>query len=147
MKTQKRLDVDKLQNPATAEEFQIRIGGAFEPLIGLETNNFEELYSQFKNITNRVIEQVVGYKRKKQVQGLPPEIEEACAQRRKARQDMLNSPGDEAKRAEYMKHNTQKKATSKRPRTIAQYHYSPSLANFCRMKKSRRDYRRESVRL
>ena len=113
-KTPKRFDVDKLQNSATAEEFQIQIGGAFEPLIGLETNNIEEVYSQFKNVTNRVTEQVVGYKRKKQIRGLPPEIEEACAQRRKARRDMLNSPGDEAKREEYMKLNHEVKKAIKK---------------------------------
>ena len=32
------------------------------------------------------------------VRGLPTEIEETCAQRRKARRDMLNSRSDEAKR-------------------------------------------------
>ena len=112
MKTQNRLDVDKLQNPATAEEFQIRIGGAFEPLIRLATNNIEEVYSQFKNVTNRVTELIVSYKRKKQVQGLPTEIDEACAKRRKARRDMLNSPGDERKREEYMKMNHEVKRQS-----------------------------------
>ena len=47
-----------------AVEFQIQIGPVFEPLIGLETNN---IYSQFKNVNNKVTETIVGYK--KQVRG------------------------------------------------------------------------------
>ena len=45
----KKLDVDKLQNSTTANNSRYNIGGAFEPLIGLETNNIEEVYSKFKN--------------------------------------------------------------------------------------------------
>ena len=86
-----RFDVDKLQNSTTAKEFKIQIGGTFEPLITLKINNIEDVFSQFKNLTNRVTDKDVGYKRKNQTRGLPTEIQEVCAQRRTTRRDMRNS--------------------------------------------------------
>ena len=52
-----------MQIPSAAEELQILILGASAILIGLKTNDIEEVFSYFKNVTNRKIELVVGYKR------------------------------------------------------------------------------------
>ena len=48
-------------------------------------------------------------------------VQEACARRRKARIDMLNAPGDETKREEYMKLNHEVKEAVKRQKQTTTY--------------------------
>ena len=81
----------KIQS-SVAEEFQARIGGAFEPLLLLEDTDIDELWFKFMNATNETTKQVVGIRRGKQVKHLPEHVRDACELRRKARVTKLNSP-------------------------------------------------------
>jgi hypothetical protein len=72
-------------------------------LLQLEKDDLEEVYTSFKEITCKTTEEYVGFKARKQVTGLPPEIETACEQRRKARTEMLKNPGDTDKTEQYKK--------------------------------------------
>ena len=89
---QKSYDVGRFKNPSVAEEFQARIGGAFEPLLLLEDTDIDELWLKFMNATNETTKQVVGIRRGKQVKHLPEHVRDACELRRKARVTKLNSP-------------------------------------------------------
>ncbi|XP_071823877.1 craniofacial development protein 2-like [Apostichopus japonicus] len=90
--TPKSYDVSRLHNSLIAEEFRAKIGGAFEPLLHLEDTDVETLWEKFKNTTNKVTEETVGFQRKKLVKGLPEEVRKMCHLRRKARVEMLNNP-------------------------------------------------------
>ncbi|XP_030845227.1 uncharacterized protein LOC115925467 [Strongylocentrotus purpuratus] len=89
---QKSYDVGRFKNPSVAEEFQARIGGAFEPLLLLEDTDIDELWLRFMNTTNEITKQVVGIRRGKQVKHLREHVRDACELRRKARVTKLNSP-------------------------------------------------------
>ena len=60
----RKYDLDRLQQPEIAKEFHFQIGGAFAPLMDLEVD-IDELYNSFKNVTNIVTKEVVGYKKAK----------------------------------------------------------------------------------
>ena len=90
----KKFDVSRLKNHSIALEFQAKIGGAFEPLLGLEDTDLEGIWSSFRDTTNRITEETVGLKKARHVRGLPDEVMKACDHRRKARIKMLNNPTD-----------------------------------------------------
>ena len=96
-KIHKRYDVNKMADISPAQKFEIQIGGAFAPLVQLETEDIEEAYASFKETTCKITEEIVGFKLRKQVIGLPADVETVCEQRRKARTEMLNSPNDTVK--------------------------------------------------
>lgn len=100
----KRFAVSRLSNATIAHEFQAKIGGAFEPLIGLVDTEVEEIWSTFKDTTNRITEEIVGLKKARHIKGLPEEVMKACDQRRKARISMFNNPS-ESNRSAYSKLN------------------------------------------
>jgi hypothetical protein len=106
----KKYNVEKfITNPSCVEAFQIKIGGQFEPLLALDDDEvgIDELYKQFKRITNVVTKEVVGYRKRKLVEGMPPEIEKLCAQRRDARLKTINRPKDQNLRCQYKVINKQ----------------------------------------
>lgn len=103
--TRKRYNVDKLiTDVRAAEEFEVQIGGRFEALLEMDTNedhSIEELYTKFKEETNKVTEEVVGMRRNRQVEGMSDDEEELCALRREARIKMINNRHDAHERENY----------------------------------------------
>ena len=75
--------------------------------------NTEELYKQFKNITNKTTEDVVGFRKRKPVIGMPQEIEELCKKRRETRLKMLNNPNNTIIRDQYRHLNKEVKKETK----------------------------------
>ena len=104
-KVPKRYDVDKLTGKDLAEKFCTQIGGAFAPLLQLETDDIEEIYTPFKETTNQITQETVGLKGRKRVAGLSPEVEIACERRRKARIEMLHNPADKVMAEQYKELN------------------------------------------
>ena len=87
--------VDKLCSDLDLRKtFQIKIGGFFEPLLRLDPDSLpiDEVYSKFVDATNKATESTVGFKRPKEVEGLPSNIESMCGERRKARVRMIQNP-------------------------------------------------------
>ena len=92
-----RCNVEKLiNNSEVSEEFKVKLGGYFEPLINIDENNIEveDLYKKFKDIVNNTTKAVVGFKKRKLVDGMPLEIEKLCEKRREARLKMLKNPNN-----------------------------------------------------
>ena len=93
----KRFNVQKLiSDPSCAEQLQIKIGGLFEPLLALGDDEIEieNLYERFKIITNDVTKESVGYRTRKLVEGMPPELENLCQRRRALRIKVFNEPNE-----------------------------------------------------
>ena len=87
----KRFDVTKLMDPVTSELFSQKIGGRFEPLLALDAD-VDDLYTSFKTVTNEVTRDTVGFRKRKNVDGLTTEEANLCEQRREARKEMLKDP-------------------------------------------------------
>ena len=109
----KKYNVDKLHNQETTSQFRLEIENAFSPLLGLDTNNIEDLYSQFKNAPNNVTEKVVGFRKSKMVKGLPHSVEQLCDERRKSRQLLLNDTQSDALKMQYKDLNKRVKSEIK----------------------------------
>ena len=90
----KKFDVSRFNDPVIAEEFKTKIGGAFEPLLQLQDTDtdVESLWSTFRDTTNKITEEVVGFTRTKQINNLPEDVRKMCAERRKARCVFMNNP-------------------------------------------------------
>ena len=59
----RRYDVEKLiGDREQAKHLEVQLGGAFAPLIDMETDDIETLYSAFKTATNNITEKVAGFK-------------------------------------------------------------------------------------
>ena len=82
--TLKRFDVDKLENQDYKEDFRVKIGGRFAPLLNFN-GDIDELYDKFKEITNSVTNEVVGPRKRKFVDNMSRETVDLCRQRRKSR--------------------------------------------------------------
>ena len=65
----KRFDVDKLNDVEVVEVFEQNIGGRFDPLLNCNLD-IDELYNDFKNITNQTTQQIVGFRKRKAVEGM-----------------------------------------------------------------------------
>ena len=63
-------DTDELSNPIYRNNFEILIGGRFQPLLDLD-KDIDELYQCFKKVTNEVTEEVVGRKIHRTVENMP----------------------------------------------------------------------------
>ena len=94
-------------------DFEVKLGGAFAPLLDLDPEDVETMYDGFKEATNSTTERTVGFKRRNEVEGLPRCIEEACEQRRRARIEMVSNPLSAEKRALYQSANKVVKAAVK----------------------------------
>ena len=100
----KRFNVEKFITDAQcAEQYQIKIGGQFEALLALDDEeiNVEELYSQFKEITNNATKESVGYRTRKLVESMSPDLEMLCERRRSLRLKYLNEPNSGTIHSEY----------------------------------------------
>ena len=89
--------MSRFSDPAITDEFKVRIGGAFEPLLQLQYTDVEDLWSKFRDTTNNITEEVVGRRRAKLVKGLPENVVKACEERRKARIQKINNPNERNK--------------------------------------------------
>ena len=94
---QKKFNVDRLKEKEFAKEFEVKIGGWFEPILSLDTD-IDELYNKFKTATNEVTKEVAGYRRRKKVDDIPQELEDFCQQRREARLQLLQQPNSNEKK-------------------------------------------------
>ena len=90
-KVVKRYDVDKLCDRETRQEFRVKIGEAFEHLLEIGDKSVEELWLDFKETANEIIEKVVGFRRRTQVISLPSVLARECEERRKARTEYLKN--------------------------------------------------------
>ena len=70
------------------------MGGRFEPLLNQDTDDINQLYIKFVEITNKVTEETVGFQRNRKTAGLSPQVEQMCQQRRNLRKKMLINPLD-----------------------------------------------------
>jgi len=109
----KRFDVERLNNPLLASEFEQKIGGRFAPLLNITDTDIDELYELFRDATNETTKEVVGYRKRKSVEGLSAEQVELCELRRTARREMLNSPQNNQKKENYKKLNREVKQAVK----------------------------------
>ena len=94
----KRFNVEKLiSDPDCAEQYQIKIGGKFEPLLALNDDEIEieELYEKFKAIINDATKDSVGYRTRKLVEGMSPELQNLCQRRRALRIKVLNGQNED----------------------------------------------------
>ena len=116
-----------------SEIFKTKIGGAFEPLLNLEPDemDIDEIYWIFKDETNKITKEVVGYKRHKNVDGLPASIEIACKERREMRLKML-------KYNDYHNIKEQYKYKNKEVKTAVKNHKKQQLE--MKVKKMESDY-------
>ena len=102
---QKKFDVDRLKENEFAKEFEVKIGGRFEPILSLLDTDIDELYNKFKNATNEVTKEVAGYRRRKKVEDMSQELEELCQKRREARLELLQQPSSNTLKEKYKKLN------------------------------------------
>ena len=87
----RRYDVEKLTGRNDlVNDFEVKLGGAFAPLLDLDPEDVETMYDGFKEATNSTTERTVGFKRRKEVEGLQRSIEEACKPIRCARIEMVS---------------------------------------------------------
>ena len=105
-----------MQQPEIAKEFHFQVGGAFAPLMDLEVD-VDELYNSFKNVTNKVTKEVVGYKKAKQLENMNMETAHLCEKRRAARIKLIQNPRSEIHQETYGKLNKEVKKAVKRIKT------------------------------
>ena len=118
--TPRRYNVEKLLNWESRNEFEVKIGGAFEPLIDLiEDQTVQDMYKKFVDTTNKVTEETVGYKRKQHVEGMSRELEIKCNERRKARLRCLKEPANNELREIYRTVNRAVKSEVKQQKRMA----------------------------
>ena len=87
----RKCDVGKLERKDIAQQFKTKIGGYFATLLSSDCD-VETMYDQFISNTNKVTKEVVGFKRRKQVERMPKELEQLCEKRREARRKMIHQP-------------------------------------------------------
>lgn len=112
----RKFNVERLiSDPERARLYETRIGGRFEPLLNLNDVEIEieNFYSQFKLITNDTTKDIVGYRARKPVDGMSPELELLCEKRRSLRLKALNNPNDPTVRDEYRQTNREVKTKVK----------------------------------
>ena len=103
--TRIRFDLEKLQDPLIAEEFQAQIGGKFAALniIDSDTNT---IANEFSKIMTTTAEEVLGKHRKKKQPWVTNEILDLCDRRRELKPQKSKSP---QKAEEYRKANNRVK--------------------------------------
>ena len=108
----KRYDVTRLYNEEIAKDFEIKIGGAYQPLLELDAS-LEDMYKQYIDTTNKITEDVVGTKKHKAVLNMSEDTAALCEERRCARRAVRVSPEDPIQRQIYKTLNRQVKAAVK----------------------------------
>ena len=84
-----KFDVEKPEREDIAQQFKAK--KQFAPLLTSDCN-VESMYDQFIFNTNKATKEVVGFKRRRQVEGMPKELEQLCEKRREARRKMVQQP-------------------------------------------------------
>ena len=79
----------------------------------MPSENFQFSLFSLGEITNNITEKVAGFIKRKQIEGLPSSVEEACEQRRKARSDMIAHPQSQEKKLLYKTLNSNVKTAVK----------------------------------
>ena len=104
-----------LTDPELANEFRIKIGGRFEPLLNLDTDEIDtdELYDRFKGVLNTVTKETVGFRKRKLVENMTPDVEKMCEKRRVARLQSLSQPLNLKARQQYQSLNREVKKSIK----------------------------------
>ena len=67
------------------------------------------MYDQFISNTNKATKEVVDFKRRKQVEGMPKELKQLCEKRREVRCKMMQQPKSATLKEEYKILNTEVK--------------------------------------
>ncbi|KAK3892506.1 hypothetical protein Pcinc_003737 [Petrolisthes cinctipes] len=76
----------------------------------MENQTVQKAYEEYVNTTNKITEETVGYKKKKQVEGMPKALENKCNDRREARLKYLKQPSNNELRENYRTINRQVKS-------------------------------------
>ena len=71
----RKFDVEKLECEDIVQQFKTKIGGYFAPLLSSDCD-IETMYDQFISNANKATKKVVGFKRSKEVQEMPKELEQ-----------------------------------------------------------------------
>ncbi len=100
----RQFDIDKLRVHDIAETFEQTLGGRFKPLLDIE-EDIASLYNKFKSTTNEVTHEIVGYRKRKQVEGMSKDLIDMCEERRIVRKEFLKKPTLNAVRERYRKLN------------------------------------------
>ena len=79
-KIPRRYDVSKLRNIDIVKEFETKNGGAFEPLLTLDST-LDNLYGRYTTTTNNISKEVVWMKQRKAIDGMVPKTAELCKNR------------------------------------------------------------------
>ncbi|XP_068240089.1 uncharacterized protein [Palaemon carinicauda] len=78
-----RYKLDKLKNEEMKTALKVRVGGRFEPLIGLETT--EEKWCRGRDMIREEAESILERRRRAKQQWVTEELLDACRERRKAK--------------------------------------------------------------
>ena len=114
----KKYNVDKLKNEQLAANFEIKLRNAFAPLMN-SSLELEELYEEFVSTTNRITEETVGYRKRKQIKDMSNETASLCEERRVLRKRMINCPTDKQLKEDYKDKNRECKNAIKKERKSA----------------------------
>ena len=93
-KNQIRYNTEKLKEENTREEFRIRIGGRFEPLLQ-EVDNLEELWTTGKEAIKEEAMAVLGQRRVAKQDWATAEMLDACDEKRQAKRIKNTLPSEE----------------------------------------------------
>jgi len=87
----RKFDIDKLQDTHVTELFKVRIRGAFDSLLQLNTS-IDSLYESFKSTTNTVSKKILSHRKRKQVNGMRKDLHKLCEERRNTRLECIRHP-------------------------------------------------------
>ena len=104
----RKFGTEKLEREDIVQQFKAKFGGFFAPLLSSDCD-VEGMYDQFISNTNKATKEVIGFKRRKQVEGMPKELEQLCERRREARRKMIQQPKSAIFKEEYKMLNTEVK--------------------------------------
>ena len=91
--TRIRFDLEKLKDPEVAETFKAMIGGKFDPLTLLDTDDVHDLINKFNVAVTEAANETFGkYKHQKQP-WVTPDIFYLCKKRRELKKDKFTTEG------------------------------------------------------
>ena len=111
--TSRKFNTEQLQDKIIAKELEMKIDGAFEPLLNLETS-VDDLCELFKKKTNAITKVLVSYKRPRLLVEMNPEVPELCDKNQKAGLNFVKKTASLEYRQRYQNLNKQvRKAVKK----------------------------------
>ena len=97
--------MDTLCDREIRQEFQVKIGGAFERLLELGDGSVQELWLDVEETTHEITKKVIGFRCRKQVVNLSKILAIECEERRRARTEYLKNTSNAEKRETELRTN------------------------------------------